>query len=82
MEADGRTSFVTRLTERGLALHSFDGRLLKLTYNPAADLQIEQGKTIGRDELAEYARRILVELPEAAKMFPGLERIEIEFGEI
>lgn len=82
MGGDGRTSYVTRLAERGLAIHSFDGHVLTLTYNSAADHQIEHGKAVAGDELAQYARSILGELPEATAMFPGLERIEIQFGEI
>jgi len=82
VESDGRTSYVTALAERGLAIHSFDGHTLKVTYNPAADHQIEQAKAVSGDELSQYAQRVLADHPEANRMFPGLERIEIEFGEI
>lgn len=78
MEPDGRTSFVTALAERGLSLGSFDGHTLKLVYNAAADHQIEQGKVSG-DDLTQYAQRILATTPDANRMFPGLERIEINF---
>lgn len=81
MEADGRTTYVTRLAERGLSIHSFDGHVLKLTYNPAADHQIEQGKA-DQDELGQYARRVLADLPDALQMFPGMEQIEVDFAAI
>jgi hypothetical protein len=82
MEGDERTAYVTRLGERGLAIHSFDGHVLKLTYNPAADHQIELGKAADQDELGQYARRVIADLPDAVQMFPGMERIEVEFGAI
>jgi hypothetical protein len=82
MEPNGRTSFVTALAERGLTLNSFDGHTLKLNYNAAADHQIEQGKAISGDELTFYAQRLLEGEPEATRMFPRLERIEVDFGQI
>lgn len=82
MELDGRTSFVTGLAERGLVMNSFDGRTLKLGYNAAADHQVEQGKAITGEDLAAYARRVLADQPEATRMFPGLERIEVDFGQL
>jgi hypothetical protein len=82
VEADGRTTYVTRLAQRGLAINSFDGHVLKLTYNPAADHQIEQGKTPSQDELGQYARRVLADLSDAMQMFPGMEQIEVDFAAI
>lgn len=82
MEPNGRTSFVTALAERGLTLSSFDGHILKLSYNAAADHQIEQGKAVSGDELILFAQRLLVGEPEATRLVPGLERIEVDFGQI
>lgn len=77
MELNGRTSFVTALAQRGLTLSSFDGHTLELGYNAAADHQIEEGKTVSGEELAQYAQRLLATLPDAERMFPGLERIQV-----
>jgi hypothetical protein len=82
VEGNGDTSYATALAGRGLAVHSFDGHTLKLTYNSAADHQIEQGKAVNGDELKVYAQHVLADLPSENRMFPGLERIEVEFGEI
>ena len=46
LEADGRTSFVTALVGRGLSLDTFDGRVLTLNYNAAADRQIDKDKAL------------------------------------
>ena len=61
MGGDEQVSFVTRLTERGLTVHSFDGHTLRLTYNAAADHEIEEGRAISGDELTQYAQRVLAD---------------------
>jgi hypothetical protein len=82
MNADGQTALATGLAERGLQLQSFDGNTLKLAYDSAGDHQIEEGKPVNEDELSEYARRLLATIPDTATMFPGLERIEVDFASL
>lgn len=82
MERDDRTVFTERLAERGLEIHSFDGHALRLRYNSAADQLMGDGPGADENELAGYAKESLAGLPAAAHMFPGLERIVVEFGAI
>jgi hypothetical protein len=82
MEQDDRTEFTEKLAERGLEIHSFDGHALRLRYNSAADHLMGDGPGADEEELAGYAKESLAGLPEAAHMFPGLDRIVVEFGAI
>ena len=82
MEYDDRDSYTGKLAERGLEIHSFDGSTLRLNYNPAADEQVQDGGRIDENELVQYARCSLTELPEAGSMFPGLNKIVVDFGAI
>ncbi len=80
METDDRTAFTERLAERGLAIHTFDGTTLTLAYNSAADSLIDGEPAPDERDLVEYARSALSDLPEASNMFPGLDRIVVDFG--
>lgn len=82
MEYDDRDAYTAKLAERGLEIHSFDGSTLRLNYNPAADNQIQDGERIDENELVQYARSSLTALPEAGNMFPGLDKIMVDFGAI
>ncbi|MFY9739580.1 MAG: hypothetical protein WAK11_11095 [Candidatus Cybelea sp.] len=82
MEYDDRDVYTAKLAERGLEIHSFDGSMLKLNYNPAADEQVQDGERIDENELVQYARSSLDALPEAGRMFPGLKEIVVDFGAI
>jgi len=37
-------------------------------------------KALTKNELVQYARKSITDLPEAAHMFPGLDRIVVDFG--
>jgi hypothetical protein len=78
VEDNDRNVYTAKLAEHGLEIHSFDGQTLMLRYNPAADSLIEQGAD--ENELVQYARKSITGLPEAAHMFPGLDRIVVDFG--
>jgi hypothetical protein len=82
MEYDDRDAYTGKLAERGLEIHSFDGNTLRLNYNPAADSRIEDGQGSDGNELAQYARKSLDELPEAGNMFPGLDEIVVDFSSL
>jgi hypothetical protein len=82
MEYDDRDAYTGKLAERGLEIHSFDGSTLRLNYNPAADAQVQDGERIDENELVHYAKSSLNELPEAGRMFPGLNKIVVDFGAI
>ena len=82
MEYDDRDTYTGKLAERGLEIHSFDGNTLRLNYNPAADSRIEDGHGSDGNELVQYARKSLDELPEAGNMFPGLDEIVVDFGSL
>jgi hypothetical protein len=82
MEYDDRDAFTAKLAERGLEIHSYDGSTLKLNYNPAADNQVQDGERIDENELVRYARNSLSDLPEAGNMFPGLDKIVVDFAAI
>jgi hypothetical protein len=81
MEYDDRDAYTGKLAERGLEIHSFDGNTLRLNYNPAAGSRIEDGHGSDGNELVQYARKSLDELPGAGNMFPGLE-IVVDFGSL
>jgi hypothetical protein len=82
MEYDDRDAYTGKLAERGLEIQSFDGSTLRLNYNPAADSRIEDGRGSDGNELMQYARKSLDELPEAGNMFPGLDEIVVDFGSL
>jgi len=82
MEYDDRDTYTGKLAERGLQIHSFDGHTLRLSYNPAADNQVQDGARIDENELVQYARKSLDELPEAGNMFPGLDEIVVDFSSL
>jgi hypothetical protein len=82
MEYDDRDAYTGKQAQRGLQIHSFDGHTLRLSYNPAADNQVQDGEHIDENELVQYARCSLTELPEAGRMFPGLNKIVVDFGAI
>jgi hypothetical protein len=82
MEDDDRNVYTAKLAEHGLEIHSFDGQTLTLRYNPAADSLIELGQGADENELVQYARKSITDLPKAAHMFPGLNRIVVDFGEL
>lgn len=82
VKGNGRSGYAMRLAERGLAVQTFDGHTLKMSYSPEADSQLQQGQPVSGDELTAYARSVLADIPETSQMFPGLERIEIDFGQI
>jgi hypothetical protein len=80
MEYDHRDAYTGKLAERDLEIRSFDGQTLTLRYNPAADNQVQDGERIDESDLVQYARKCLDELPDATHMFPGLDRIAVDFG--
>jgi hypothetical protein len=80
MEHNDRDAYTARLAERGLEIHSFDGRTLTLRYNPGADSLIDLGQGADESELVEYARNSMADLPQATLMFPGLDRIVVNFA--
>jgi hypothetical protein len=82
VERDDRDAYTAKLAERGLEIHSLDGQTLTLGYNPAADHIVGDGPGADENELAQYARKSLDDLPEAERMFPGLDRIVVDFGAI
>jgi hypothetical protein len=79
MADDDRNLYTAKLAEHGLEIHSFDGQTLILRYNPAADSLIDLGQGADENELVRYARKSIADLPDAANMFPGLDRIAIDF---
>jgi hypothetical protein len=79
-QVDERAAYTAKLAERGLAIHSFDGQTLILNYNPAADGSTERGCGLGEEQLAAYARGWIERLPGAAEMFPGLDRVVVDFA--
>jgi hypothetical protein len=78
MQSDERATFTARLAERGLSVNAFDGRILSLTYNAAADHSIEEGHAPDTNELAQYAESILRGLPDATQTFAGLEKVVVD----
>jgi hypothetical protein len=82
MEYDDRDAYTAKLAERGLQIRSFDGSTLRLDYNSAADTQVQAGERIDENDLVQYARSSLRELPEAGNMFPGLDDIVVDFNAI
>jgi hypothetical protein len=80
MKDNDRDVYTARLAEHGLEIHSFDGQTLTLRYNPAADKLVELGQGADENELVQYARNSITDLPEAAHMFPGLDWIVVDFG--
>jgi hypothetical protein len=80
MENDERNAYAAKLAEHGLEIHAFDGQTLTLRYNPAADSLIDLGQRADENALVQYARQSLSRLPDAAHMFPGLDRIFVDFG--
>lgn len=66
----------------GLEIHSFDGQALTLRYNPAADKQVQDEERNDENDLVQYARKSLDELPEAERVFAGLDKIVVDFGAI
>jgi hypothetical protein len=82
MRLDDRTAYaLIILAERGLKIHSFDGYTLRLSYNAAADTEAEAGRTVCISELAKYAANMLNQMPDAIRMFPGLDHIKVSAGE-
>jgi hypothetical protein len=77
MRLDDRTAYTIILAERGLEIESFDGYVLKLSYEPAEDAEAEAGRAVRISDLAQYAARMLSQLPDACLMFPGLDHIQV-----
>jgi hypothetical protein len=78
MSSDERFRYVEHLATRGLQIFLFDGRTLVLSYNENDDARPKQSAAADRTELITYAFALLEQLPNAARMFPGLTKIEIE----
>jgi len=74
---DERFHYVDRLAKRGLQIFVFDGRTLVLRYSEQDDTRTQHGLA-DRTTLVSYAFDLLEQLPKAARMFPGLQTIEIE----
>lgn len=82
MENDDRYGYLGKLAERVLEIHSFDGRTLTVRYNPAADNQVQNGVRIDENDLVQYTESSLTNLLQAGNMFPGLDKIVVEFGSL
>jgi hypothetical protein len=82
MENDDRYAFMGKLAERVLEIRSFDGRTLTVRYNPVADNQVQDGGRIDENELVQYTDSSLTKLLEAGNMFPGLDKIVVDFASL
>ena len=79
MSIDERFRYVDHLAKRGLEIFVFDGRTLVLSYTEGRDARFQQAASADHSELVSYAFNLLEQLPKAARMFPGLTEIEIEY---
>jgi hypothetical protein len=79
MEADARTRFISRMSQRGVSLKSFDGRTLTVHYDAEADTELLKDRVVNVETLSLYVKDALEALPGAAAMFPGLDDIVVEF---
>jgi hypothetical protein len=77
MQHDDRTAYTRILAERGLEIQSFDGSVLRLSYDRETDVDAKAGKAVRISDLPRYAANMLNQLPDARPMFPGLDRIEV-----
>ncbi len=80
MTVDERFRYVDHLAMRGLQIFLFDGRTLVLSYNENGDARSRRAASEDHSELVAYASDLLDLLPKAARMFPGLTEIEIEYS--
>jgi hypothetical protein len=80
MEADARTRFISRLSNRGVSLKAFDGQTLTVHYDAKADTERQEGHFVTVETLSRYVKDVLEEVPNAAVMFPGLMDIVVEFS--
>ena len=79
MIIDERFRYVEHLATRGLQIFLFDGRTLVLRYDENTDARPKRTASEDSAELISYAFGLLEQLPKAARMFPGLTEIEIEY---
>ncbi len=79
MSIDERFRYVDHLANRGLEIFVFDGRTLVLGYDQNQDVRSQRAAAADHSELISYAFDLLEQLPKAARMFPGLTEIEIEY---
>jgi hypothetical protein len=79
MSVDERFRYVDHLATRGLEIFVFDGRTLVLSYSENRDARSQRAASGDHSELVSYAFDLLEQLPKAARMFPGLTKIEIEY---
>jgi hypothetical protein len=77
MRPDDRIAYTIILAERGLEIESFDGYVLRLSYEPAVDAEAKAGKAVRISDLTQYATKMLSQLPDARLMFPGLDHIQV-----
>ncbi|MGA8660667.1 MAG: hypothetical protein WB644_00010 [Candidatus Cybelea sp.] len=82
MDNDDRYACMGELAKRVLEIHSFDGRTLTVRYNPAADNQVQDGVRIDENALVQYTESSLTNLLEAGSMFPGLDKIVVDFDSL
>jgi hypothetical protein len=80
MTVDERFHYIDRLAKRGLQIFLFDGRTLVLSYSEKDDTRRERYGLEEGSTLVSYAFDLLEQLPKAARMFPGLTQIEIEWA--
>jgi hypothetical protein len=79
METDARTRFISRMSQRGVSLKSFDGRTLTVHYDAESDTELLKGHLVNVETLSRCVKDMLEDLPGAAAMFPGLNDIVVEF---
>ena len=82
MKKDDRDACMGKLAERVLEIHAFDGRTLTVRYNSTTDNRIQDGERIDESDLVQYTDNSLTNLLEAGNMFPGLNKIVVEFGSL
>jgi hypothetical protein len=82
MDNDDRYACMGELAKRVLEIHSFDGRTLTVRYSVAADNQVQDGVRIDENDLVQYTESSLTNLLEAGNMFPGLDKIVVDFASL
>jgi hypothetical protein len=76
---DHRMIYVAALAAVGLTIRTFDGDVLTLAYDDAAD---PQGRDRDRGELSGFASSAMSEAPGCKRMFPELQKVVIDFGTV
>jgi DNA repair exonuclease SbcCD nuclease subunit len=82
MNIDGRDTYMGKLAERVLEIHSFDGRTLTLRYNQVANSHVHDRDRLNENDLVQYAESSMTNLLAAGDQFPGLDKIVVDFGSL